>query len=453
MLSQPSVLLFSWLFHYSFFAALSSELRDHFALEQHVLRQTRHLHAGAGGIGLAEILGIDRVDGGEIVHVLDEYRCLDNTAHIGTGGFQQFGQVAEHPARRDRWRREPCWWKRLSCVLLLPFVWLYAYSSIIRGKLQSENERLSGFAQEADDSAVFPLSHIAPQLEIEYNAERMGEKGGSVISTWKILKRLVVIYTDHRLPRAAAALSYYMTMTFFPLIICLYSLLGKNYLRIMEALKFISQFISSDTTYMLRNFMGHVARSGSNAMLIAGLTVLLSSASAGVRSVQSTIGEMQGEEHYQGLAGFLFSLVFSVVFVAAIYFAILVLFTGRDFIEMLNGWLPFIDIGGSWQWIRFLLLAGIIFVIDWAVYAVSKRRTDRYRTFPGAVFTTVGMVVMSYVFSAFITASARYSLVYGSLASLILLMFWLYLCCQIIYLGAALNIAIRDVCGEPGSKE
>ena len=281
----------------------------------------------------------------------------------------------------------------------------------------------------------------------------MGEKGGSVISTWKILKRLVVIYTDHRLPRAAAALSYYMTMTFFPLIICLYSLLGKNYLRIMEALKFISQFISSDTTYMLRNFMGHVARSGSNAMLIAGLTVLLSSASAGVRSVQSTIGEMQGEEHYQGLAGFLFSLVFSVVFVAAIYFAILVLFTGRDFIEMLNGWLPFIDIGGSWQWIRFLLLAGIIFVIDWAVYAVSKRRTDRYRTFPGAVFTTVGMVVMSYVFSAFITASARYSLVYGSLASLILLMFWLYLCCQIIYLGAALNIAIRDVCGEPGSKE
>ena len=68
-------------------------------------------------------------------------------------------------------------------------------------------------------------------------------------------------------------------------------------------------------------------------------------------------------------------------------------------------------------------------------------------------FLLVGMVVMSYVFSAFITASARYSLVYGSLASLILLMFWLYLCCQIIYLGAALNIAIRDVCGEPGSKE
>ena len=273
------------------------------------------------------------------------------------------------------------------------------------------------------------------------------------INVWRILKRLVVIYTERRLPRAAAALSYYMTMTFFPLIICLYSLLGRNYLKIMEALKFISQFISSDTLYMLRSFMGYVARSGSNAMLAAGLMVLLTSASAGVRSMQSTIGEMQGGERYQGLAGFLFSLIFSVVFVGAIYFAILVLFTGRDFIEKLNGWLPFVDIGGSWQWIRYLLLAGIVFVIDWAVYAVSQRRTDRYRCFPGAVFTTIGMVVMSSLFSVFISASARYSLVYGSLASLILLMFWLYLCCQIIYLGAALNSAIREICEEPKAKK
>ena len=51
---------------------------------------------------------------------------------------------------------------------------------------------------------------------------------------------------------------------------------------------------------------------------------------------------------------------------------------------------------------------------------------------------------MSWVFSMFIAVSARYPLVYGSLASLVLLMFWLFLCCQIIFLGAALNVAVRD---------
>jgi len=34
--------------------------------------------------------------------------------------------------------------------------------------------------------------------------------------------------------------------------------------------------------------------------------------------------------------------------------------------------------------------------------------------------------------------------VYGSLASLILLMFWLYLICQAIFVGAALNVALKE---------
>ena len=63
---------------------------------------------------------------------------------------------------------------------------------------------------------------------------------------------------------------------------------------------------------------------------------------------------------------------------------------------------------------------------------------------PGAVLATVGVVLMSTLFSRLIASSARYSLVYGSLASLILLMLWLYLICQAIFVGAALNIALRD---------
>ena len=63
---------------------------------------------------------------------------------------------------------------------------------------------------------------------------------------------------------------------------------------------------------------------------------------------------------------------------------------------------------------------------------------------PGAAFATAGIVVMSFIFSKLIASSARYSLVYGSLASVILLMFWLYLICQAIFVGAALNIALRD---------
>ena len=258
------------------------------------------------------------------------------------------------------------------------------------------------------------------------------------------LRRLLGLYTEKRIPRAAAALSYYLTMTLFPLIICLYSLLGNNYDRAMQILDFVDQFISAETTRYLKTFLNYVAVSHSSAMLVAGLTVLVTSASAGVRNMQATIGELQGGQRYQGLWDILFSVVFSLVFLAAMYFAMLVMLTGREFLDLVNSYLPFIDISNSWHWLRFLLLAGIMFVLFWGIYRVSCKRSERYPTYPGAIFATVALVVMSLIFSTFIAASTRYPLVYGSLASLILLMFWLFLSCQIIYLGAALNIVIRD---------
>ena len=260
----------------------------------------------------------------------------------------------------------------------------------------------------------------------------------------RVLRCFAGLYTRKRIPQAAAALSYYLTMSSFPLIICLYSLLGNNYAKALRILEFLDEFFSAETTRMLKSFFSYVAMSHSTPMLIAGITVLLTTASAASRSLQSTIGKLQGGRRYRGFRYFLFSLVFSLAFLAAMYFAIVVMFTGQKFIELINGYLPFVDISSSWQYVRFLLLGGIMFVIFWGVYELSKRRTDRYSTVVGALFATIGMVIMCLILSGFIAVSTRYPLVYGSLASLILLMFWLFLSCQIIYMGAALNVAIRD---------
>lgn len=269
----------------------------------------------------------------------------------------------------------------------------------------------------------------------------------------RLVRRLAGIYSDRQIPRASAALSYYLTMTVFPLIICLYTLLGRNYQKIDELLEMVSKFIADDTVGFIRDYLGHVAQSNSHAMLTAGLVVLISSSSAAIRTIQATIGEMQGGQRFEGIVYFLFSIVFSLLFLAAMYFSVLVIVTGQEVLALVNGILPFVDVSGAWDWLRFLLLAGIILVIFWGVYMVSKRRSDHYRCLPGAALATVATVLMSAAFSEFIGQSAKYPLVYGSLASLILLMLWLYICCQIIYTGAAFNIVLRDLRAEDEEKE
>lgn len=260
----------------------------------------------------------------------------------------------------------------------------------------------------------------------------------------RFVKNFIRIYTDTQVTIASAALSYYFTMTFFPLIICLYTMLGNSYDQAMRIVQFLKSFASEEAIDLISDFLVYVASNNSPAMMVAGLAVLVTSASAASRSIQSTIGRMQGGVKFKAFMYFAFSILFSLVFLAAIYFAMLVMLTGRQFITTVNKLLPFIDISHSWNWMRFLVMGGIFFVLVWGVYETAKRNCDEYSTFPGTVVTTVALVAESLLFSVFIGRSAKYPLVYGSLASLILLMLWLYSCCLIIYVGAAVNIALRD---------
>lgn len=260
----------------------------------------------------------------------------------------------------------------------------------------------------------------------------------------RFAKNLANIYSDNSLTTASAALSYYFTMTFFPLVICLYTMLGNSYDKAVRILRFFDKFMSEELANLLYDFLGYVSANNNIAMMIAGLVVLVTSASAAMRSLSITIGRMQGGRKLKGLMFYVFSIVFALVLLAAIYFAMLVMLTGRSFIKFVNELLPFIDISRSWNWIRFLVMGGLFFVLIWGVFESVKRNDDEYTTFPGTAVTTVALVVVSLVFSFFISNSVKYSLVYGSLASLILLMFWLFACCNVIYIGAAINIALRD---------
>ena len=253
----------------------------------------------------------------------------------------------------------------------------------------------------------------------------------------------IELCSENEISTASAALSYYLTLTFFPLIICLYAFLGSNYDKALRIFGFLGHIIPEQAANIIADFLLYVSRNHSAPMLATGIAALVSTSSAAIRSMQAMIGKMQGGQRFHGMRDVLFSLLFSLVFIAALYFAVLVMLTGRDALEILSRILPFVDSDGSWTYLRFVLLAGIELMIIRVLYSISKREEDEYSTAPGAAFATVAIVAVSLVFSLFIGASAKYPLIYGSLAALILLMLWLYLCCIVIYLGATLNIALE----------
>ena len=269
-------------------------------------------------------------------------------------------------------------------------------------------------------------------------------RGEPVTSVVEIARDVYSIYVKKMVARASAALSYYLTMTIFPLIICLYALFGQSYQLAMNLFNYLEQFLSPSADELIKSFLLHVAGTSGRTVLVAAITMLVISASAAVRVLQGTINEMQGGHRFRAVTDFLISFALAVALLLAVYLSMVVLLTGHWFLDWVQQTFSIKLADQSWVWTRFILLGGIAFLLFWGMFGFMRPRNDRYLVLPGALLATLGIVAISTIFSRLIASSTRYSLVYGSLASLILLMLWLYLICQAIFVGASLNIAVRD---------
>ena len=258
----------------------------------------------------------------------------------------------------------------------------------------------------------------------------------------RFFRHLLDLFTTHQLTTSAAGLSYYITMTFFPLLICLYTLLGNNYDQAVRVIEFLQPLVPERSYSAITGYMEYVSDNYSITMMVLALSVILFTASAGVRSLETTIGRMQGRQRYEGVFFFFFSVVLSLAFLFTIYFGIVVMFTGESMLSHVSIALPYLQIDDVWVNMRYPLLFVLTFILNILTYLVCRSREQRYSVVPGALTATLLMVGVSALFSLFINASIKYPLLYSSLASLILIMFWLYCCCLVVYIGAAINIAL-----------
>lgn len=69
----------------------------------------------------------------------------------------------------------------------------------------------------------------------------------------------------------------------------------------------------------------------------------------------------------------------------------------------------------------------------------EKIRTGTKDHLPGAVFSTVGWMIFSKLYSLYIRFFPSASAIYGSLTAVLLIMLWLYVCIIILLLGAEVN--------------
>ena len=88
---------------------------------------------------------------------------------------------------------------------------------------------------------------------------------------------------------------------------------------------------------------------------------------------------------------------------------------------------------GPISWFVMFMFIKIIYTM-----APDRKIPSSYTTY-GAIFTTILWILVTAIYSYYITHFARYDLFYGGLANLVILMLWVYLLAYIFVIGMCLN--------------
>lgn len=271
---------------------------------------------------------------------------------------------------------------------------------------------------------------------------------------WAFVLRVWRLFSRHNIPRAAGAMTYFFLLSLFPLLLCVNAIVGRFDVDMAQLLSMLRRVLPQQAVELVGDYFHYLSAVPPVALWIGIPTVLIAS-SAGLRVLLDTMSELYGHPRSTGVRRLAVSLLFSLLFLLTLCFAIIVVLTGDRPLQFLAQLLARLlgdnsyvlvqvaAVSRLWAWLRYLLLFCFVAVLVLTIYRLGlpAERARAGSVTVSALLSAATMALVSGLFSRFIDMSANYSLLYGSLASIIVLLLWLYLCGTILLLGAVVNRA------------
>ena len=96
------------------------------------------------------------------------------------------------------------------------------------------------------------------------------------------------LYLRVGVPRSAAALSYFLILTLFPLLVCVNYFIGLFHLNLEQLLVSLDQLLPQGVLVLFRDYLTYIDTNQSSAMLLSGAFLTVLFASAAVRAFSTS---------------------------------------------------------------------------------------------------------------------------------------------------------------------
>ena len=262
---------------------------------------------------------------------------------------------------------------------------------------------------------------------------------------YNFIKKLFYNIQQDYISEVSAQCSYYTILSFIPFIILVITLIQYTGIEPKTLFDFISRIIPDTMNEIVLNIVQEVYSKSIGTISISIIFTIWSAGKGlfaltkGMQNIYKTTEEEKESYLYIRIK----SILETILFVILITIGLVLLVFGNNIRLAVDNQLQVNNVIYTInKEIVFTLATFVIFLLLYKF--MPKHKVTIKSQICGAVFSAIALNIVSFVFSKYLYIFKGFSLTYGSLTTLMLIMMWTYLCFYIIFTGAELNKTIKN---------
>ena len=256
----------------------------------------------------------------------------------------------------------------------------------------------------------------------------------------KVIRKMFGRYFTDHVGQSAAELAYYLMFSLFPLLIFLNAALSTLNFSPEALLEKLNIVLPQEIIDLFTEYMQYVGNLKSDVLLYAGLVLTVFMLFRAVNSLTGSVMAVYRMQH-RGALHYLGVLAFCLLLMVGVFVFLFVMIFSGNLLRNLEKYLYipplFLQL---WDLLRLFLVPLCMLLMLWVFYYMVGRGQYRLReSLPGAVFALSFWIAVTLGFSVYVANMGGYSLLYGSLSTIMVLMLWLWLTGAVLVMGGIFN--------------
>ena len=240
-------------------------------------------------------------------------------------------------------------------------------------------------------------------------------------------------------------LAFFLVLSFAPIITVVALLATRFSLPLISIVRDFKNMIPNDLFQMLEIFLTETSVPSGGSIVIY-LLLGFFTASNGAHSIiiaSNTLYKVKGESFIKRRIK---SFFLTIILVLQFIFILVFLVFGNIIMKWVLSFTLFDGVRniiyGSFIFLKWPLMMFITYILIKLLYALAPdTKVSSKNVTRGALFTTIGWTLVTAVYSYYANNWADYSVFYGGLSNLIVLMMWVYVVSYVLVMGIAINVS------------